>query len=146
MEDGRTMDNKGFQTFKDEARGKKIGVVGLGVSNLPLISFLLGFGAQVYGFDQREIDCLPSQVHDMKDAVSLYLGEDYLNHLKGMDLIFKTPGMRRDEPKLLEAEKAGAKITSEMEEFLKYCTGKTIGVTGSDGKTTTTTVIGEILK
>lgn len=146
MEDGRRMDNKGFQTFKDEVRGKKIGVVGLGVSNLPLISFLLGFGAQVYGFDQREMDCLPSQVHNMKDYVSFYLGKGYLNHLKGMDLIFKTPGMRRDEPKLLEAENAGAKITSEMEEFLKYCPGKTIGVTGSDGKTTTTTVIAEILK
>ncbi|NLB20968.1 MAG: UDP-N-acetylmuramoyl-L-alanine--D-glutamate ligase [Clostridium sp.] len=140
------MRNQEFQQFIDKVKGKKVGVVGLGVSNLPLISFLLGFGAEVYGFDQREISSLPEQVHEMKGEVSLYLGKDYLNHLKGMDLIFKTPGMRRDEPKLLEAEKAGAKITSEMEEFLTYCPGRTIGVTGSDGKTTTTTVIGEILK
>ena len=140
------MRNQEFQQFIDKVKGKKVGEVGLGVSNLPLISFLLGFGAEVYGFDQREISSLPEQVHEMKGEVSLYLGKDYLYHLKGMDLIFKTPGMRRDEPKLLEAEKAGAKITSEMEEFLTYCPGRTIGVTGSDGKTTTTTVIGEILK
>ncbi len=140
------MRNQEFQQFIDKVKGKKVGVVGLGVSNLPLISFLLGFGAEVYGFDQREISSLPEQVHEMKGEVSLYLGKDYLNHLKGMDLIFKTPGMRRDEPRLLEAEKAGAEITSEMEEFLTYCPGRTIGVTGSDGKTTTTTVIGEILK
>lgn len=140
------MRNQDFQQFIDKVKGKKVGVVGLGVSNLPLISFLLGFGAEVYGFDKREIHMLPDEVHDMKDRVTLHLGDNYLNNLTGMDLIFKTPGMRRDEPKLLEAEKAGAKITSEMEEFLTYCPGKTIGITGSDGKTTTTTVIGEILK
>lgn len=146
MEVEDIMRNQDFKQFIDQVKDKKVGVVGLGVSNLPLISFLIGFGAKVYGFDQREIGSLPSQVDEMKEQVTLHLGEDYLNYLKGMDIIFKTPGMRRDEPKLLEAEIAGAKITSEMEEFLTYCKGKTIGVTGSDGKTTTTTVIGEILK
>lgn len=140
------MRNQDFQNFIDKVKDKKVAVVGLGVSNLPLISFLKDFGAEVFGFDQREMSSLPDEVLKMKEEVSLYLGKDYLNHLKGMDLIFKTPGMRRDEPKLLEAEKAGAKITSEMEEFLAHCQGRTIGVTGSDGKTTTTTVIGEILR
>ena len=135
-----------FQEFKEKVNGKKVGVVGLGVSNLPLISFLQGFGAEVYGFDQREMENLSEEVHNLKDQVVFYLGKDYLNHLTGMDLIFKTPGMRMDHPKLVEAEASGAKITSEMEEFLKYCVGKTIGITGSDGKTTTTTVVGEILK
>ncbi len=135
-----------FQEFKDEVRGKRVGVVGLGVSNLPLISYLLGFEAEVYGFDQREMDSLPDEVYAFQEQVPFYLGEGYLNHLLGMDIIFKTPGMRMDHPKLMEAKESGTKITSEMEEFLKYCTGKTIGVTGSDGKTTTTTVIGEILK
>ncbi len=146
MKDGENMSRNNFQEFIDEVKGKKVGVVGLGVSNLPLISFLQGFGAEVYGFDQREMDSLSMEVHDLQEKVPFYLGEGYLNHLKGMDIIFKTPGMRMDHPKLMEARDFGAKITSEMEEFLKYCQGITIGITGSDGKTTTTTVIGEILR
>ena len=137
---------RNFEEFKETIRGKKVGVVGLGVSNVPLMRFLLDLGAQVYGFDQREKEALSKELDAVKDHVKLHLGEDYLAHLKGMDVIFKTPGMRPDLKELVEAEQAGARITSEMQEFLTYCQGKTIGVTGSDGKTTTTSVIGALLQ
>ena len=137
---------KDFSAFKNFIRDKKVGVVGLGVSNIPLMEFLLKMGAKVYGFDRSPLENLPPLVREMKDQVVLHLGEDYLSHLAGLHVIFKTPGMRPDHPALLEAEKEGAVVTSEMEEFLKYTKGRTIGITGSDGKTTTTTVVGELLK
>src|SRR5690554_4060791 len=135
-----------FNEFKEEVRGKRIGVVGLGVSNIPLMEFLLSLGARVAGYDKRELHALSGEVHGFKDRAELFLGEDYLEHLTGLDMIFKTPGMRMDHPSLLKAKEEGTLITSEMEEFLRYCQGKTIGITGSDGKTTTTTVVGEILR
>ncbi len=135
-----------FNRFKQDIIGKKVGVVGLGVSNIPLIRYLLTLGAEVYGFDQRRLEALSQEVHDFRSEVRLSLGENYLDDLKGLDMIFKTPGMRIDHPALLSAKEEGAVITSEMDEFLKYCSARTIGITGSDGKTTTTTVVGEILK
>ncbi|MBO1266357.1 UDP-N-acetylmuramoyl-L-alanine--D-glutamate ligase [Proteiniclasticum sp. SCR006] len=138
--------SKDFNEFKQEVKGKRVGVVGLGVSNIPLMEFLLSLGAEVVGYDKRNLDALSGEVHDFKDRVRLHLGEDYLDHLTGLHMIFKTPGMRFDHPALVKAMEEGARITSEMEEFLKYCRAKTIGITGSDGKTTTTTVVGEILR
>lgn len=135
-----------FNRFKQDIIGKKVGVVGLGVSNIPLIRYLLTLGAEVYGFDQRKLEALSQEVHDFRSEIRLSLGENYLDDLKGLDMIFKTPGMRIDHPALLSAKEEGAVITSEMDEFLKYCSARTIGITGSDGKTTTTTVVGEILK
>lgn len=73
------------------------------------------------------------------------MGEDYLSRLKGFDVIFKTPGMRIDLPELVNAKNEGAHITSEMEEFVKYCPAKIYGITGSDGKTTTTTIVSKLL-
>jgi len=135
-----------FNEFKQAIREKRVGVVGLGVSNIPLIEFLLTLGAEVVGYDKRELDSLSEEVLEFTDRVELFLGEDYLSHLTRLDMIFKTPGMRIDDPALLKAKEEGAVITSEMEEFLKYCKARTIGITGSDGKTTTTSVVGEILK
>jgi len=138
--------SRDFNLFKQEIAGKKVGVVGLGVSNIPLIRYLLSLGAEVYGFDQRKLEALSQEVHEFRSEIRLSLGENYLDHLTGLDMIFKTPGMRIDHPALVKAREEGAVVTSEMEEFLKYCSARTIGITGSDGKTTTTTVVGEILK
>lgn len=138
--------DRDFNDFIAFIQGRKIGVVGLGVSNIPLIRFLSQRGAKVYGFDRRALADLDPAILDFQDQVTLFLGENYLDQLTGMDIIFKTPGMRIDHPALVKAKAEGAIITSEMEEFLKYCKGRTIGITGSDGKTTTTTVVGEILK
>ena len=109
-----------FNEFKTFIQDKKVGVVGLGVSNVPLMEFLLKMGAKVYGFDKSPLEKLSPRVKEMKDQVVLHLGEDYLDHLKGLEVIFKTFGMRPDLPALLAAEKEGAVVTSEMEEFLKY--------------------------
>lgn len=135
-----------FNEFKEKIRGKRVGVVGIGVSNIPLIRFLVRLGAKVYAFDQREASALPPVVKEFEEEVTFFLGPDYLSHLHGLDVIFKTPGMRADHPALKTAQSEGAVITSEMEEFLRYCKGRTFGVTGSDGKTTTTTIIGALLK
>ena len=138
---------RNFSEFKGFIKGKKAGVVGIGVSNIPLIHFLVDLQAVVTAFDKKTSGLLGKVAIDFENiGVKLVLGEDYLNDLTGFDVIFKTPSMRIDNPALLKAKQEGTHITSEMEEFIKYCPAKTYGVTGSDGKTTTTTIIYNILK
>lgn len=138
------MNNK-LEKFKDNIKDKKIDVIGIGISNLPLIKFLAQKGAKVNACDKRTKEQL-GDVYDELDAlgVTFSLGEEYLENLLG-EIIFKTPGLRFDNPKLLEAKKRGAEITSEMELFVEFCPAKIIAVTGSDGKTTTTTLINKML-
>lgn len=138
---------KNFNDFKKFIRNKKVAVVGIGISNKPLISFLHSMDAQVSAFDKKNEEALGDTVQELRQkGVRLVLGEDYLEHLKGFDVIFRTPSMRPDNKALTEAKKSGAYITSEMEEFIRYCPAKIYGVTGSDGKTTTTTLIYNMLK
>lgn len=138
---------KDFNDFKGFIKGKKTAVVGIGVSNRPLIDFLLKLGAKVSAFDKKDEDQLGETATELKKkGVQLVLGEGYLDKLKGFDVVFKTPSMRIDSPALINAKEEGAYITSEMEEFVKYCPAKIYGVTGSDGKTTTTTLVYNILK
>lgn len=140
--------NKDFNEFKKFISGKKTAVVGMGISNRPLIHFLVSLGAKVTGFDKKEKEKLGVDVvcEFEKIGVNLELGENYLDKLSGFDVVFKTPSMRIDSEALVNAKKEGAYITSEMEEFIKYCPAKIFGVTGSDGKTTTTTLIYNMLK
>ncbi|NLC66982.1 MAG: UDP-N-acetylmuramoyl-L-alanine--D-glutamate ligase [Clostridium sp.] len=138
--------SKDFNQFKKEVKNKNVGVMGIGVSNIPLIEMLVSFNANVVAFDKREFTELDKRVDSFKDKVKFSLGENYLDESISLDIIFKTPGMRYDTPFLVRHLKNGVKVTSEMEEFLRYCKGYTIGITGSDGKTTTTTIIGELLK
>ena len=135
-----------FSEFKHFIKGKKTAVVGLGVSNRPLIDFLLDLGAVVSGFDKKSEDELSDVACELKSkGVNLQLGDNYLENLIGFDVVFKTPSMRIDCEALQKAAKEGAYITSEMEEFVRYCPGKVYGVTGSDGKTTTTSLIYNML-
>ena len=137
---------KDFNEFKSFIKGKKVGVVGIGVSNIPLIKFLVKLGAEVTAFDQKDEKALGDIVPEFKSkGVKLELGEGYLDRLTGFDVIFKTPSMRIDSEALVKAKEEGTYITSEMEEFVKYCKGKVYAVTGSDGKTTTTTIISKLL-
>lgn len=134
-----------FNEFKEFIKGKKIALVGIGVSNKPLIKMLIDFGADVIACDKK------SSLGDIEDelksmGVRLYLGENYLEGVLGCDIVFRTPSFRPDNEFLNRARESGAYITSEMGEFLKYCPAKVFGVTGSDGKTTTTTLIYEMLK
>jgi UDP-N-acetylmuramoylalanine--D-glutamate ligase len=136
-----------FSEFKHFIKGKKTAVVGLGVSNRPLIDFLLNLGAEVSGFDKKSEDKFSDIAAELKGkGVKLLLGDNYLNNLVGYDVVFKTPSMRIDCEALKKAAKKGAYITSEMEEFVRYCPAKIFGITGSDGKTTTTSLIYNMLK
>lgn len=134
-----------FDEFKKNISGKKVAVVGVGISNAPLIKMIVNLNAQVTACDKRQ------SLGDIEDklkslGVTLCLGEDYLKGVIGCDVIFRTPSLRPDNDYLVKARKDGAYVTSEMEQFLKYCPCKVFGVTGSDGKTTTTTLISEMLK
>lgn len=135
-----------FSRFAQEIKDKRVAVVGIGVSNLPLIEFLLKLGAQVSAFDKRSFEALDPRVDAFKDQVTFHLGDDYLDSLTGFEVIFRTPGMHPDNPALVKAAQAGAQITSEMREFIRHCPAKVIGVTGSDGKSTTTTMIHGLLE
>ncbi len=134
-----------LERFKKDINGKSVGVVGVGVSNKPIIEMLCAMGVQVYAFDKRSEDQLGSPGIALKEqGVTLFCGEDYMEHLGG-DWIIKTPGMRFDHPALEATRNRGSLITSEMELFFEYCPCPIIAVTGSDGKTTTTSLIYEML-
>ncbi len=125
---------------------KKVLVLGLGVSNRPLVRLLLQHGVAVTGCDRTPREQAEDEVLALEKAgARLRLGPDYLAGLKG-DVVFRTPGMHPDRPELAALKRGGAVITSEMEAFFQVCPCPMIAVTGSDGKTTTTTLISELLK
>jgi UDP-N-acetylmuramoylalanine--D-glutamate ligase len=137
---------KDFNQFKEFVNNKNVAVVGIGVSNIPLVNFLVKLGAKVTAFDKKTKEQLGKIAEDFNNkGIRLELGENYLDNLTGFEVVFKTPSMRIDSPALLRAKAEGAYITSEMEEFVRYCPGKIYAVTGSDGKTTTTTIISKLL-
>ncbi len=135
-----------FESYFESLRGKNIIVLGLGVSNRPLVRLLLSYGCAVTGCDRTERELLDPEVLDLEKAgCKLRLGENYLQDLSA-DLVFRTPGMHPNIPALEALRAGGAQVTSEMEVFFEVCPCHMIAVTGSDGKTTTTTLISEILK
>ena len=132
--------------YFENLRGKQIAVLGLGVSNRPLVRMLLSYGCTVTGCDRTARENIDAEVLQLeKDGCVLRLGDSYLEDLQA-DLVFRTPGMHPDNPALVQLRQKGAKITSEMQVFFELCPCKIIAVTGSDGKTTTTTLISELLK
>ena len=133
-----------LREYLSSLKGKRIAVIGIGVSNTPLIEKLLAAGLDVTACDKKARPAL-GELADQLEAsgCKLCLGDDYLTHLDH-DLIFRTPGLH---PKFLEnAKKNGSTITSEMEIFFQLCPCPIVAVTGSDGKTTTTTIIAGLLK
>ena len=132
--------------FWENISSKKIAMCGIGVSNTPLIMSFLEKGARVYACDRRNRE----QIGELADKIEaagaeLRLGADYLADLE-VDIIFRTPGMSFYLPELTAARKKGIAVTSEMEVFFDLCPATIFAVTGSDGKTTTTTLIAEMLK
>lgn len=128
-------------------KDKQAAVLGIGVSNLPLIRLLLSAGVHVMACDKRERAAFPGTIEELEARGAVCcLGPDYLEHLDGADVIFRTPGMRPDLPQLVRACQRGAELTSEMEVFFSVCPCRIIAVTGSDGKTTTTTIIAGLLR
>jgi len=135
------------KTFFPAMRGKEIDVIGVGVSNTELIFRLCEAGARVTLHDRRAPGDLPDALRERlrESGVSFSLGEGYLDDLGG-EIVFRTPGMYYGHPALTAARRRGQIVTSELEVFLKLCPCPVFGVTGSDGKTTTTTLIAEMLK
>ncbi len=132
--------------YIEKIRHKRIGVIGIGVSNTPLIKKLLTAGCDVTACDKRSAGQLGEEFEALsKLGAKFRLGEDYLEHLD-FDLIFRTPGLMPFDGHLRAAVDCGAELTSEMELFMKLCPCRIFAVTGSDGKTTTTTIISELLK
>ena len=140
------MENSAFEHYFENLRGKRLAVLGLGVSNRPLAKLLLAHGCQVIGCDRTPREWADQAVLELeRDGAVLRLGPDYLEDLQA-DVAFRTPGMHPNMPALVRLRQTGAEITSEMEAFFELCPCQIIGVTGSDGKTTTTTLIAEMLR
>ena len=138
--------NQKFTEYFQDLKNKKIDVIGLGVSNTPLVRLLCAMGISVTARDRASRDKIQALADELESmGAKLVLGDDYLENLDG-DVIFRTPGLRPDTPQLKSATDKGAVLTSEMEAFFEVCPCRIIAVTGSDGKTTTTTVISELLK
>lgn len=133
--------------FFDELQGKRVGLIGCGVSHMDLIRLFSRKGLQLTVFDKRTENELGDKYKELISlGVRLQLGEGYLDRLCDVDVIFRTPGMNYYSPALSRARELGKVVTSEMEVFFDLCPCKKIAVTGSDGKTTTTTLIAELLK
>lgn len=132
--------------FFEKLNGKKIAMCGIGVSNTPLILRFLEKGARVVACDRRSREQI-GETADMLEAkgAELKLGDGYLDNLE-VDIIFRTPGMNFNLPELEAARKRGIAVTSEMEVFFDLCPATVFAVTGSDGKTTTTTLIAKMLE
>lgn len=137
-----------FEEYVGTLRKKRVAVIGIGVSNIPLIKLLLKRKIAVTACDKCEREQFDNQplLQELEDlGAELRMGAGYLDDLT-QDVIFRSPGIRPDIPAFELARKAGAEITSEMEVFFHVCPCKTIAVTGSDGKTTTTTIIAKLLE
>ena len=135
-----------FEQYFTCLKGKKIAVLGLGVSNRPLVRLLLEFGCDVTGCDRTPREKLDAEVLDLEAAgCKLRVGDGYLEGMEA-DVLFRTPGMHPGNPAIQALAAKGAQVTSEMEVFFEVCPCQLIAVPGSDGKTTTTTLLSEMLK
>ncbi len=138
--------NTSVNNYFENISGKRVAFIGLGRSNLPLIKMFCDAGAVVFACDSRTEEALGQNALFAKEAgATLSLGEHYLDDLD-VEIVFRTPGMNYNSPVLTDMRNRGITITSEMELFFELCPCRIIAVTGSDGKTTTTTIISELLK
>ena len=140
--------NSKLKEFNDYLKFRNVAIIGLGVSNLPLLDYLYENKAKVTVFDQREIGQIPK---DIMEKLKMYdfkafFGENFLDNLKNFDIIFRSPSCLPTRKELVEEQERGAIVTTEVEMLMQMCPCKMIGVTGSDGKTTTTSLINAILK
>ena len=142
------MENKKLEEFENFIRGKKVAIIGMGVSNIPLLDYLYNLDANVSVFDNREAEQLKVEAISKIEEYSFELitGENSLDELVGFDVIFRSPSCRPDTPQIVKELERGAVLTSEIEMVLKLTPGKIIAVTGTEGKTTTTSLIHAIIQ
>jgi len=136
------------ELFFEGLRGKKVAFIGAGVSHRELLPIFARCGAVVTLCDKKQTAADFGPLGEQLTALGarFSLGESYLDGLAGQDMILRTPGFEYFTPALQQAKAAGAEVTSEMELFFELCPCKIYAVTGSDGKTTSTTLIAEMLK
>lgn len=140
--------NEKLEEFKKDIKGKYVAIMGMGVSNTPLIRYLMDLDANITVFDKKTEDELGKSFIEeyVLQGVQFSLGENYLDNLHGYDIIFRSPGIRPDVEQIQKEVDRGAILTSEIEKLIELTPSKVIGITGSDGKTTTTTLIYTMLK
>lgn len=134
-----------YETYRRQIAGKRVALVGFGISNRAAVDFLLGCGAVLSVRDGNANPSPETLAFLAERQIPSVFGGDYLKNIDE-DVVYKSPGIRFDEPDLLAAASRGTEITSEMEVFCRLCPCRIYAVTGSDGKTTTTTLISEMLK
>ena len=138
-----------IKNYLNGLKGKKVAFVGMGVANVPCAKWLASHGAIVYACDKRNKEYIGTEdCKEMEElGVHFSLGDNYLEVLPEMDLIFRSHGILPFQNHWIgECIERGQKVTTEMEVFFSLCPAKIIAVTGSNGKTTTTTIISEMLK
>ena len=142
------MRNEKLENFKEKMNGKNVAIIGMGVSNKPLLKYLYDLKCNITVFDKREEEKIDSDIFETIRELNIKysIGANYLNKLHGFDIIIRSPSCRPDLPEIKEEIKNGAQLTSEIELLFKLAPCKIVAVTGSDGKTTTTTLIYNILK
>ena len=129
-----------------ELKGKKVLVVGLGKSGLSAALFLRKQGAQVTVSDVRSAQALSRELPALLEAgIMVESGGHGLLTFRRQDLIVVSPGVPLDTPELLQVRAFGLPVIGELELAAQYLRGKILAITGSNGKTTTTTLVGEIL-
>ncbi len=141
-------ENQKLKEFNDYIKFRKVAIIGLGLSNLPLMKYLYEKKARVTVFDEREYNDIPTNIINELNNYQFkyYFGKNCLENLNGFDLIFRSPSCLPTRYELQKEENEGAIITTEIEMLMKMCPCRIIGVTGSDGKTTTTSLIYSILQ
>lgn len=131
--------------FFDKMKGKKIAFIGCGRSNLPLTSLFARYKADVIVCDEKDESELPAAAKLRSSGIEVRCGKDYLKNLDA-DIVFRSPGIYYNKPEIISLRERGVAVTSETEVFFDLCPCKTYGITGTDGKTTTTTIVSEILR
>ena len=140
------MENIKLKEFKKEIKNKKIAVLGLGVSNIPAIEYLNKLGAHIYAHDSKETLSENCRNIEKLENIEFLLGDKCFSGLNEVDYILRSPGVKPFITEIEEAVNNGVRLTSEMELFVDLCPCKIIGITGSAGKTTVTTLVTELLK
>lgn len=134
--------------YYEQIKDKRVSFIGTGVSHLQLIKVFLSKGINIVVCDKKDKEHFDKKIYDelSEKGAEFSLGESYLDEIFNCDIVFRTPGMYYNDPVITKARRHGVVITSEMETFFDLCPCKIYALTGSDGKTTTTTLVSEFLK